>query len=303
MRAFLKIAVLIVLFSSCARKEQPADWIIVGKIWTANPQQPWAEAFAIRGDSIIAVGNEADMKKYEGENTDTSWFKKEQLITPGFIDTHTHFVDGGFRLSSVQLRDAKTKEEFVQRIKDFTVSVAPGTWIIGGDWDHENWGGELPSREWIDEFTPNNPVWINRLDGHMSLANSATLKAAGVSDQAKSMEGGTIVRDKKGKITGVFKDNAMNLIDPSVPSAPAELEDRALEAAMNYVAEQGVTSAHNMSGYMPVFERAHAAHKLKTRIYAGMSLDKWSELKAKTDKEGKGDKWLRIGLLKGFVDG
>ncbi len=299
----IKLAVLVVLLSACAKKEQPADWIIIGKIWTANPQQPWAEAFAIRGDSIIAVGTEAQMKKWDGENTGTSWFKKEQLITPGFIDTHTHFVDGGFRLSSVQLRDAKTKEEFIQRIKAFAETVSPGTWIVGGDWDHENWGGELPNREWIDQYTPNNPVWINRLDGHMSLANSPALKAVGITEQVKSVAGGTIVRDNKGKITGVFKDNAMNLIDPSVPAPPAELEDRALEAAMNYVAEQGVTSAHNMSGYMEAFERARAANKLKTRIYAGMPLSNWQELKAKVDQHGKGDKWLHIGLLKGFVDG
>ncbi len=304
MRGVTKIVFLFLLVSiSCSKKEQPADWIIVGKIWTANPQQPWAEAFAIRGDSIIAVGNEAEMKKWEGENTATSWFKKEQLITPGFIDTHTHFVDGGFRLSSVQLRDAKTKEEFIQRIKSFAETVAPGTWITGGDWDHENWGGELPHREWIDQYTPNNPVWINRLDGHMSLANSAALKNAGVSNNVKPVDGGTVVRDKNGKITGVFKDNAMNLIDPSVPEAPAELEDRALDAAMKYVAEQGVTSVHNMSGYMNVFERAHAANKLKTRIYAGMPLSKWNELKDKIDQQGRGGKWLKPGCVKGFVDG
>ncbi len=303
MRISKIILLFIVICSACAKKEQPADWIIVGKIWTANPQQPWAEAFAIRGDSIIAVGTEAEMKKWEGENTTTNHFKKEQLITPGFIDTHTHFVDGGFRLSSVQLRDAKTKEEFIQRIKAFAETVTPGTWITGGDWDHENWGGELPNREWIDQYTHNNPVWINRLDGHMSLANSAALKAAGITDQVKAVDGGTIVRDKKGKITGVFKDNAMSLIDPTVPAAPAELEDRALEAAMKYVAEQGVTSAHNMSGYMDVFERAHAANKLKTRIYAGRPLNNWEEVKTKIDQQGRGDKWLKIGNVKGFVDG
>ena len=262
-----------------------------------------AEAFAIRGDSIVAVGSKAEMEKWKGEETKESNYGDNQLITPGFIDTHTHFVDGGFRLSSVQLRDAKTKEEFIQRIKAFAETVAPGTWITGGDWDHENWGGELPHRDWIDVFTPNNPVWINRLDGHMSLANSAALKAAGITDQVKAGEGGTVVKDRKERITGVFKDNAMNLVDPTVPAPTAELEDRALEAAMKYVAEQGVTSAHNMSGYMDVFERARAADKLRTRIYAGSSLKNWSEVKVKIDQQGRGDKWLRIGSVKGFVDG
>ncbi len=161
------------------------------------------------------------MKKWEGENTGTSWFKPEQLITPGFIDTHTHFVDGGFRLSSVQLRDAKTKEEFIQRIETFAKTVAPGTWITGGDWDHENWGGELPNRDWIDQYTPDHPVWVNRLDGHMSLANSAALKAAGINDKVKDVPGGAIERSK-GKVTGIFKDNAMAMIDRAVPPASEE---------------------------------------------------------------------------------
>src|SRR6187549_3497912 len=151
-RCFIPLFLSIVTFS-CV-KELPADLIVVGKIWTGNSQQPWAEAIAVRGDSIVDVGKENEMKKWIGEKTITNTFKDDQLILPGFIDTHTHFVDGGFRLSSVQLRDAKTKQEFIDRIKKFAESVAPGTWIMGGDWDHENWGGELPSRGWIDDITP-----------------------------------------------------------------------------------------------------------------------------------------------------
>ena len=91
-----------------------------------------------------------------------------------------HFLDGGQRLASVQLRDAKTRDEFVARIAAFAKTVPAGTWITGGDWDHQLWGGELPRREWIDAVTPDHPVWVNRLDGHMALANSAALRAAGV---------------------------------------------------------------------------------------------------------------------------
>ena len=94
------------------------------------------------------------------------------LVTPGFIDAHVHFVEGGFRLASVQLRDAKTPQEFTERIRAFAAGVPAGTWITGGDWDHQLWGGELPRREWIDAVTPNHPVWVSRLDGHMALANA-----------------------------------------------------------------------------------------------------------------------------------
>ena len=120
-----------------------------------------------------------------------------RLIVPGFIDAHVHFIDGGFRLASVQLRDASTREEFVARIKAFAATVPAGTWITGGDWDHSLWGGELPTREWIDAVTPDHPVWINRLDGHMALANSAALRAAGVTRATKDIAGGAIVRDRK----------------------------------------------------------------------------------------------------------
>lgn len=273
MKKNIIVIILFLSFFSCSKKKQTADQIIIGKIWTANVQQPRAQAFAISGDSIIAVGDETEILKWKGDKTDVTRYDSNQLIVPGFIDTHTHFVEAGFALSSVQLRDAKTKEEFVKRISDFTKTIKPGMWIIGGTWDHENWGGELPDRNWIDVVTPNNPVWISRLDGHMSLANTAALKAANIGDDVKSIEGGTIVRDKKGRVTGVLKDNAKDLIDKVVPAASEEEEDRALQAAMNYVAAQGVTSAHSMYGYNSTFERAHAANKLITRIYAARMLN------------------------------
>jgi hypothetical protein len=303
MKKILALICLTGTFYSCNQKQNPADQIIIGKIWTANAKQPWAEAIAISGDSILAIGGESDVLKWKGDHTTVLKTEERQLIVPGFIDAHTHFLEGGFTLASVQLRDAKTKQEFIQRISDFAKTRPQGEWIIGGIWDHENWGGELPDRNWIDEVTPNNPVWISRLDGHMSLANSAALKAAGITDDVKDVAGGTIVRDKKGRVTGVLKDNAKDLVDKAMPSPSIEAEDEALQAAMNYVAAQGVTSVHSMYGGNEAFERAHANKKLITRIYAGRMLHDWKNLKTKIEKEGAGDKWLKIGLLKAFVDG
>jgi predicted amidohydrolase YtcJ len=303
MKFYFSTVTIALLLFSCSEKREPADQIITGKIWTANPSQPWAQALAVRGDSIVAVGGEGEILKWQGEKTDVTRYDSNQLIVPGFIDTHTHFVEAGFALSSVQLRDAKTKEEFIKRIGDFAKTIKPGTWITAGIWDHENWGGELPDRNWIDGVTPDNPVWISRLDGHMSLANSAALKAANINDNVRDVAGGTIVRDKKGRVTGILKDNAKDLVDKVVPEASEEAEDRALQAAMNYAAAQGVTSAHSMYGYNSTFERAHAANTMITRIYACRMLSEWKELKAKIDAEGVGDKWLKIGGLKAFVDG
>lgn len=302
MKRIFFVLLLVAMLTSCKR-HPVADQVVFGKVWTADEQVPWAEGFAIVGDSIVAVGSEEEISQWIGEETQKIETASENLIVPGFIDCHTHFMEGGFGLASVQLRDAKTPDEFIKRIKEFALTQPKGVWITNGDWDHENWGGELPSRDWIDSVTKDNPVWINRLDGHMSLANTAALKAAAIDDQVKEVEGGAIVRDKKGRITGVFKDNAMNAIYKIVPDPSDEQKDKALEAAMNYVAARGVTSAHNMSGYMDVFERARAKNALKTRIYAGMALSEWRELNQKIIKQGRGDKWLSIGGLKEFVDG
>jgi len=294
--------IVLVAFSACS-KHPVADKVVLGKIWTGNPEQQWAEGMAIVGDSIVEVGNAQEVEKWVGPETEKITTADGNLIVPGFIDCHVHFVEGGFALSSVQLRDARTPDEFIRRIAAYAQTVAKGTWITSGDWDHENWGGTLPTREWIDSITVDHPVWINRLDGHMSLANTAALKLAGVTNSVKDVDGGTIVRDKKGNVTGVFKDNAMTLINKAVPEPSDEQEDKALEAAMSYVAARGVTSVHNMSGYEDTFERAHGRGTLRTRIYSGMSLPQWKELAEKIKSKGRGDNWLRRGNLKDFVDG
>jgi predicted amidohydrolase YtcJ len=233
-----------------------------------------------------------------------------RLVTPGFNDAHVHFLQGGFDLASVQLRDAETPEEFARRIAEFAASAPEGRWITGGNWDHELWGGELPRKDWIDADTANHPVMVSRLDGHMVLANSAAMRAAGITRATEDVEGGTIVRGEHGEPTGVFKDNAMSLFDDVVPDPSPDELDTALKAAMAYVAAQGVTSVQHMGTWTDVeaFRRAHEARELMTRIYAAVPLASWERLRqtvaAKTfGPDGWGDEWLRIGALKGFVDG
>ena len=257
----------------------------------------------MRGERIAMVGSSAAVRKVTGNARVIDAGGK--MVVPGFVDAHVHFVDGGFRLSSVQLRDAKTPAEFIARIKAFAATIPAGAWITGGDWDHEHWGGELPRREWIDSVTPNNPVWVSRLDGHMALANSATLAAAKVTRASRDVAGGTIVRNASGEPTGVLKDNAMDVVNAVAPNPPPELEDRALDAAMAYVAAQGVTSIHNMGSWndVAVFERARKADRLRTRIYAAVPLSMWEQLRDTVAARGRGDAWFRIGALKGFVDG
>ena len=274
------------------------------RAWTGDPGNPWADAIAVAGSRIAAVGSSAAIRKMtppEARVIDG----RGRMVVPGFIDTHIHFVDGGFGLASVQLRDARTPQEFIARIRAFAETAPPGAWITAGDWDHEQWGGELPRREWIDSVTPRNPVWINRLDGHMRLANTLALRAAGVTRDTREIEGGTIVRDDRGEPTGVLKDNAMSLVARVEPPPTDEMADRALDAAMRHVAERGVTSVHNMGSWndLAVFERARRANRLRTRIYAAVPLASWERLRDTIAARGRGDEWLRIGALKAFVDG
>lgn len=278
--------------------------IINARIWTGNPDQPWAEAIAIKGENILLVGTTSEVQKLMNDSSkiiDASG----KMISPGFNDSHVHFIDGGFGLSSVQLRDAKTKEDFIKRIGDFAKKIPAGNWILAGDWDHTNWGGELPKASWIDSITPNHPVFVQRLDGHMGLANSAAMKLSKISSSTKDVEGGFITRASNGSPDGIFKDNAMGMIYKNVSEPSDELKDRALKAAMDYVAERGVTSIQNMGTWsdLEVFKRAHKKHELKTRIYAAVPLNSWKKLVEEIGKNGRGDDFLKIGGLKGFVDG
>jgi len=307
MKTLVRALVLLLAASPlAAQSAAPADIVITGTVWTGVRGAPLAEGVAIRGDRIIAVGSADDVRALAGANTRVI-DARDGLVVPGFIDTHVHFIDGGFRLASVQLRDAKTPQEFIARIAAFARTVPAGTWITGGDWDHQNWGGELPTRAWIDSITPAHPVFVNRLDGHMALANSAALRLAEVTRSTPEVEGGEIVRMADGEPAGVLKDNAMSLVGRVEPAAGDALTDRALAAAMQYVAEQGVTSVHNMGSWsdLAAFERARRAGTLRTRIYAAVPLDSWARLRDTLSARSgnRGDEWVRIGALKGFVDG
>jgi len=304
MTAIRLTAAVSLLVSGCAPAPQPlADMVVTGgHVWTGNADQPWAEAVAITGNRISAVGSNDEIERLVGPDTERV-DAAGGMVTPGFIDTHVHFLTGGFGLSSVQLRDAATSDEFARRIGEFAASIPAGAWIENGQWDHENWGGELPHRDWIDALTPDNPVAVQRLDGHMLLANSAALAAAGVDADTPEVAGGEIVRDPDGRPTGILKDNAMALIAPPMP--PVELRDRALQAAMAHVLAQGVTSVHDMGNWtnLEVYESAYERGEMKVRVYACVQLPGWERLRDRIAESGRGDSWLRIGCLKTMLDG
>jgi hypothetical protein len=228
------------------------------------------------------------------------------LVTPGFGDAHTHFLDGGFQLISVDLRDAGTPEEFVRRIAAYARTHRAGLWITGGDWDHERWpGASLPTRRWIDSVTPSNPVFVSRLDGHMGVANSRALELAHIDRSTPDPDGGVIVRDSAGEPTGVLKDNAMGRMYAAMPAPSAEESDSALQRAMRHAVEHGVTSVHVMGDWddFTVFRRARARSALIIRIRAYVQIGGWRRLADTVRAIGRGDDWLSWGGLKGFMDG
>ncbi|HEY4611370.1 MAG TPA: amidohydrolase family protein, partial [Bacteroidota bacterium] len=234
-------------FSSFAQ-QQVADVVFVNaKVWTANTAKPDAQAIAVLGDRILAVGTDAEIRQRVGQQTKVVDVKGRRLL-PGFIDNHTHFMSGGFQLQSVDLRYANDEAEFA-RIIQKRAEQHPGRWITGGDWDHDRWKiGNLPTKELIDRLTPNTPVFVNRYDGHMALANSYVLKLAGITRNSPDPPGGTIVKDPKtGEPTGVLKDEAMSAVYKVMPE-PSEAE--MLEAAMLALVEArklGVTSIQDIS--------------------------------------------------------
>jgi predicted amidohydrolase YtcJ len=303
--------VVALALTACSKQESAAPpaatidlAVINAKVWTGNEAAPAAEALAIDDGKLVAVGTNADIAA-KGVATRTI-DAKGRLIVPGFNDSHLHFLDAGRQLASVQLRDVRSREEFIARVKAFGETLPQGAWITGGSWDNSLWGGELPTREWLDAVTGDRPAWLSRVDGHMALANSAALKLAGVDRKTQDIDGGEIVRDRGGEPTGALKDNAMALIDRIVPPPSGEIQQRALDAAMKYVNEQGVTSIQNMGTWeeLEVFARAAKGSSLSVRVYAVVPLADWARLR---DELARGtyqsDAWLRVGGLKGFVDG
>jgi len=293
--------------SVLAQAKPEASLIITNaKVYTVDKAHPEAEALAILGERIVAVGSNADIDQWRGANTKVI-DARNRLVLPGFNDAHVHFVSGGLQLDSVDLRDANTPEEFARRISERAKITPKGEWITGGDWDEEKWNPpHLPTKELIDAVTPNTPVFVNRYDGHESLANSAAIKLAGVTAKTPDPPGGTIVRDAQGNPTGIFKDAAQSYIDKVIPSLSHERRLRAAKRALAYAARLGVTSVQDMAvdyADIAVYSELASKGELTTRIYAAPLLAGWRDEAKIGIRHAFGSSYLRIGAMKAFADG
>ncbi len=283
-----------------------ADLVITNaNIHTMDARRTVAHSIAVLNGKIIAIGSDADTKPLVGPKTRVI-DAKGKLVLPGFNDAHVHFMGTGEQLSSVDLRSSKTPEEFVQRLKAFAAKLPKGRWILGGRWDHENWTpNDLPTAAMIDAATPDNPVFVERLDGHMALANSLAMKLAGVNKDTKDVAGGMIVRDAGGNPTGIFKDAAMSAISRAIPDTSFEQKLEAAQAATEHAASLGVTSVQDMSAGTDIgaYQELQRQGKLKTRVYGCSPLADYKRWANTGVHSAFGSAMLRVGCLKGYADG
>ncbi len=295
-----------------AHSKPAAELIITNaKVWTVDKSHPRAEAVAVIGDRIVAVGSNAEVEVFRGAATkviDASG----KLLLPGFNDAHVHFVDGGLQLDSVQLNDAVSTDEFVRRIAEQAKKTPKGEWIQGGDWDETKWNPpNLPTKELIDPVTPDNPAFLSRYDGHGALANSAALRLAGITAQTPDPPGGVIVRDVQGNPTGALKDAAKDLVIKVIPPLPHDQRLRAMRRALEYAASLGVTSVQHMNndGSKDSFDDIRAygellqSGELTTRVYVAPAISDWQDQAKIGIRHAFGSSYLRIGALKTFADG
>jgi predicted amidohydrolase YtcJ len=304
---FLILNIVFSLFIISCTHHPMADRIYMNaKIWTGDSSNPTATAIAIRDSTILFVGNE--YQSYVGSNTIIKDLGGKMLV-PGFTDNHTHFLIGGFSLSTINLRQVKTKQDFIQTFRHFADSLKGNAWIRNGNWDHEAWGGQLPSKEWIDSVSGEHPVFMNRYDGHMALANSIALKLAGITKNTPNPPGGEIVKDPRtGDPTGILRDGATNLVSRVIPDHSEKELDQALQMAVAHALSHGFTQIHDMSSFggwpdLATYRRAENANQLPLRIYSFVPIRTWQKLDSFIKANGWGDDRLRWGGLKGFVDG
>ncbi|AMV27307.1 N-substituted formamide deformylase precursor [Gemmata sp. SH-PL17] len=304
---------LLLLLTPAAEPPIAADLIVHnGNVWTGDAKQPEVQAVAVWRDRIVKVGTDAEVKALAGASTTLIDLKGGRLV-PGFYDSHLHFLSGGQSLSQVDLKDAKDEEEFGKRLTAFDKNTPRERWIVGGQWDHDRtFKGVLPTAATVDKFVKDRPVFISRYDGHMGLANSAALKLAGITADTKDPPGGVIYRLADGKTpSGILKDNAMALVDRLIPDpGDAEILEAVL-TAQKAAAEVGVTSVQDLDGSAPetrrklfrIYQRLAREGKLTCRIDLRWPIALYKELANTGATADFGNDFVRIGGVKGFMDG
>jgi hypothetical protein len=313
-----RFVVVLALAAPAASRAQSADLILTnGRFWTGDSARPFAQAVAIRGDRIVAVGSAAEVAARRGVGTRVMDLGG-RFATPGFIDDHTHFASAGALLLGANLLDVSDVPRLVQRIREARDRLPPGAWITGGDWGaYEEWGRNTvagrgaagaprarfdPTRAVLDSVTPNTPVLINRFDRSAYLANGRALSLAGLTSCAAPVAG---LECSNGVTTGRVSGEALRRVRAAIPPKSFEQRLRESRAALVHLAELGVTGIHDISTpeQLQAFRELERRGELTVRVFARPTLDKIRSLTYAGIAPGFGSEMLKIGGLKGFVDG
>jgi hypothetical protein len=314
----LAIAVLITLGSSTAAiaqdaKTQSADTILInGKVYTVDAKQSWTQAVAIRGEKIVAVGDDTEIEKLRGPQTKVI-DAGGKLVLPGFVDCHIHFLEGSISLGQANLEGAKNPADIQHILRDYAEKHPGDGWILGGGWNYAMFGDEnLPDKKYLDELFPNRPVFLSGYDGHTSWANSKALTLAKINKDTPNPANGAIVRDPKtGEATGALKESAGRLVGKLVPKPTPAEKLAALRAGIHWANENGLTRVHSAGGdfeEFALYDELRRHGDLTLRMYIAYFLDP-PELRAKdlaaieeARKKYTGD-WLSGGVVKMMIDG
>jgi predicted amidohydrolase YtcJ len=295
--------------NSAASCPVQADLVLSnGKIWTVDRENPQAEAVSVWNGTILAVGSTHKMQALIGPGTEVIDLGGN-LVLPGFSDSHTHFVYGGFHLMGVDLKDARTEQEFGELLAAKSKELPGGAWITGGNWDHDKWpGGNFPTKELIDSYVPYRPVLVDRYDGHMSVANSLALERAGITAGTPDPLGGIILRQPAtGEPAGGLQDTASKLVETIIPPPTRAEVRQAIEKGLEHARQHGITCIHQVDLaplHLQIYQELLEEGKLTSRIYGFTPIGSASSLVDLGIQRNFHHKhWIAVGGVKAFVDG
>jgi predicted amidohydrolase YtcJ len=293
---------------------KPADAIFIhANIYTGvSADTPFAsvlhaEAIAVRGDRIQAVGKNSDILKLKGPETQVIDLSGH-FVMPGFNDAHMHLAMAGLQTLNVDQIGVNTLDEFRERLRTKAQAAKPGAWILGGGWDETLWPiKNLPSRWDLDQVSGDHPVFLDRVDGHLAVANTRALQLAGITLASRDPQGGKIDRDENGQPTGILRDAAQKAVRAVVPAPSHEQLRQGIETALADLAAHGVTSAQDYSpdwANFQIYEELEKGGKLSARISEWLPFnDSLDDLQKKRASHPQSDPMLHTGMLKAFMDG
>jgi predicted amidohydrolase YtcJ len=318
---FILLLFIVGLLSSCNTGKQPADMVILGgTIYTVNEKQPTVEAVVVKNGKIEFTGTEKEAREWIGDSTRVLDLKGKTM-TPGFIEGHGHLMGVGFNELDLDLMNVSSFEEIVEKVRVAASKAKPGQWILGRGWHQDKWSSKpgdmvkgYPSHNALSKVAPNNPVFLSHASGHMSLANAKAMELAGVNQLSveslnkNSGEGGEIIRDEHGNPTGLFNENAEEIINKVIPKSDEARYMQAFDLAMKACHRNGITSFHDagVSGEaIDFFKKQKNEGKLSVRLYVMITgwdrdlVHRWMAKGPEIDP----DHWLTIRSIKLNCDG